>query len=287
MLIPPIKIQGKKTKIVPKIMEIADEILNELPEIDTWVEPFLGSGVVAFNCPGRIKKVIVNDINPHIIKFYKGVADGIITPDKIREVFDIHNQNLLKDGYDYYNQIKDRFNQSFDTMDFLFLTRTGFNGVMRFNNSGKWNVPFCKLNNRLSKNVIDDLASSVDELSRLFKSKEFIFYNKSFEEVIESAPENSIFYCDPPYYGLQVQYFKGWGKEDEIRLNEMLKDKMFIYSTWLEDGIRKNPMINEYWGGYEIEGKKHKYNVAEKAEKRNQVTEGLIYPKTQNKYSLF
>ena len=287
MIIPPIKIQGKKTKIVPKIMEIADGLLSEHPEIDTWVEPFLGSGVVAFNCPGRIKKVIVNDINPHIIKFYKGISDGIITSDKIREVFDIHNQNLLKDGYDYYNQIKDRFNQSFDTMDFLFLTRTGFNGVMRFNNSGKWNVPFCKLNNRLSKNVIDDLASSVDELSRLFKSKDFTFYNQSFEEVIESAPENSIFYCDPPYYGLQVQYFKGWGKEDEIRLNEMLKDKMFIYSTWLEDGIRENMMINEYWGEYEIEGKKHKYNVAEKAEKRNQVTEGLIYPKTQNKYSLF
>ena len=287
MIIPPIKIQGKKTKIVPKIMEIADEILNEHPEIDTWVEPFLGSGVVAFNCPGRIKKVIVNDINPHIIKFYKGVADGIITPDKIREVFDIHNQNLLKDGYDYYNRIKDRFNQTFDTMDFLFLTRTGFNGVMRFNNSGKWNVPFCKLNNRLSKNVIDDLASSVDELSRLFKSKDFTFHNQSFEEVIATAPENSIFYCDPPYYGLQVQYFKGWGKEDEIRLNEMLKDKMFIYSTWLEDGIRENMMINEYWGEYEIEGKKHKYNVAEKSEKRNQVTEGLIYPKIQNKYSLF
>ena len=279
MIIPPIKIQGKKTKIVPKIMEIADGILNDHPEIDTWVEPFLGSGVVAFNCPGKIKKVIVNDINPHIIKFYKSVANGIITPDKIREVFDIHNQNLLKDGYDYYNQIKDRFNQSFDTMDFLFLTRTGFNGVMRFNNSGKWNVPFCKLNNRLSKNVIDDLASSVDELSRLIKSKDFTFYNQSFEEVIVTAPENSIFYCDPPYYGLQVQYFKGWRKEDEIRLNEMLKDKMFIYSTWLEDGIRENMMINEYWGEYEIEGKKHKYNVAEKAEKRNQVTEGLIYPK--------
>ena len=287
MIIPPIKIQGKKTKIVPKIMEIADGILNDHPEIDTWVEPFLGSGVVAFNCPGKIKKVIVNDINPHIIKFYKGVADGIITSDKIREVFDIHSQNLLKDGYDYYNQIKDRFNQTFDTMDFLFLTRTGFNGVMRFNNSGKWNVPFCKLNNRLSKNVIDDLASSVDELSRLFKSKDFTFCNRSFEEVIATAPENSIFYCDPPYYGLQVQYFKGWGKEDEIRLNEMLKDKMFIYSTWLEDGIRENMMINEYWGEYEIEGKKHKYNVAEKAEKRNQVTEGLIYPKIQNKYSLF
>ena len=281
MIVPPIKIQGKKTKIVPKIMEIADELLNDHPEIDTWVEPFLGSGVVAFNCPGRIKKVIVNDINPHIIKFYKGIADNSITADNIREVFDIHNQNLIKDGYDYYNQIKNRFNQSFDTMDFLFLTRTGFNGVMRFNGSGKWNVPFCKLNNRLSKNVIEDLTSSVDELSRLFKSKDFTFYNKSFEDVIESAPENSIFYCDPPYYGLQVQYFKGWRKEDEIRLNEMLKDKIFIYSTWLEDGIKENPMIDEYWGECEIEGKKHKYNVAEKAEKRNQVIEGLIYPKSK------
>ena len=281
MIVPPIKIQGKKTKIVPKIMEIADELLNDHPEIDTWVEPFLGSGVVAFNCPGRIKKVIVNDINPHIIKFYKDIADDSITADNIREVFDIHNQNLIKDGYDYYNQIKNRFNQSFDTMDFLFLTRTGFNGVMRFNGSGKWNVPFCKLNNRLSKNVIEDLTSSVDELSRLFKSKDFTFYNKSFEDVIESAPKNSIFYCDPPYYGLQVQYFKGWRKEDEIRLNEMLKDKMFIYSTWLEDGIKENPMIDEYWGECEIEGKKHKYNVAEKAEKRNQVIEGLIYPKSK------
>ena len=281
MIVPPIKIQGKKTKIVPKIMKIADELLNDHPEIDTWVEPFLGSGVVAFNCPGRIKKVIVNDINPHIIKFYKGIADDSITADNIREVFDIHNQNLIKDGYDYYNQIKNRFNQSFDTMDFLFLTRTGFNGVMRFNGSGKWNVPFCKLNNRLSKNVIDDLTSSVDDLSRLFKSKDFTFYNKSFEDVIESAPENSIFYCDPPYYGLQVQYFKGWRKEDEIRLNEMLKDKMFLYSTWLEDGIKENPMIDEYWGECEIEGKKHKYNVAEKAEKRNQVIEGLIYPKSK------
>ena len=279
MIIPPIKIQGKKTKLVQKIMEIADEILNEHPEIDTWVEPFLGSGVVAFNGPSRIKKVVVNDINPHIIKFYKGVADGIITSDKIREVFELHNQNLLKGGVDYYNEIRDRFNQSFDTMDFLFLTRTGFNGVMRFNGSGKWNVPFCKLNNRLSKNVIEDLAGSVNELSRLFKSKEFTFYNKSFEEVIATAPENSIFYCDPPYYGLQVQYFKGWGKEDEVRLNGMLKDKVFIYSTWLNDGHRDNPMINDYWSKYEIESRKHKYNVAEKSSERVGVDEGLIYPK--------
>lgn len=287
MIVPPIKIQGKKTKIVPKIMEIANTLLDEHPGIDTWVEPFLGSGVVAFNCPNRIKRVIVNDINPHIIKFYKGVADGIITPDAVRTAFADHSIKLLKGGYDYYNEIKDRFNESFDTMDFLFLTRTGFNGVMRFNGSGKWNVPFCKLNDRLSTKVIEDLSFAVDELSHLFLNKEFIFNNTSFERILEASPDNSIFYCDPPYYGLAVQYFKGWGKEDEIRLNQMLKGKTFIYSTWLNDGKRDNPMINEYWSEYDIEGKAHKYNVAEQSHQRNKVVEGLIYTKIQNPFALF
>lgn len=287
VIVPPIKIQGKKTKLVPKIMEIANDLLDNHPEIDTWVEPFLGSGVVAFNCPGRIKKVIVNDINPHIIKFYKGVSDGVITPDKIREVFSDHSKRLLDGGVVYYNEVKDRFNQTFETMDFLFLTRTGFNGVMRFNGSGKWNVPFCKLNDRLSGKVIEDLAKSVEELSNLFRSKEFTFYNKSFEEVIESAPKNSIFYCDPPYYGLAVQYYKGWEKEDEIRLNQMLKDKLFIYSTWLNDGHGDNKMIKDYWSKYVVEERPHKYHVAEKSTERKEVIEGLIYSNVKNEYALF
>ena len=42
--VPPIKIQGIKTKIVPLISEVAwvdDNI--------TWIEPFMGSGVVGLN----------------------------------------------------------------------------------------------------------------------------------------------------------------------------------------------------------------------------------------------
>ena len=288
MIIPPIKIQGKKTKLVPKIKEIADLLIESHKDITTWVEPFLGSGVVAFNCPKRIQKVICNDINPHIIKFYKAIADKTVTAENIKEIFSQHSQRLLKDGYDYYNEVKDRFNISFETMDFLFLTRTGFNGVMRFNSSGKWNVPFCKLNDRLSQKVISDLSSSVDELSKLFSEKEYVFYNTSFEEIIKSAPDHSLFYCDPPYYGLQTQYYKGWGKENEVCLRSLLQDKIFIYSTWLNDGHRDNPMINELWKDYEIEGKTHKYNVAEQSHQRKQIIEGLIYTRlSDSPYALF
>ena len=42
--IPPIKIQGIKTKIVPLISELA-----WIDKDTVWVEPFMGSGVVGLN----------------------------------------------------------------------------------------------------------------------------------------------------------------------------------------------------------------------------------------------
>lgn len=42
--VPPIKIQGIKTKIVPLISEVAWMI-----KIQLGIEPFMGSGVVGFN----------------------------------------------------------------------------------------------------------------------------------------------------------------------------------------------------------------------------------------------
>ena len=43
VVIPPIKSQGIKTKLVPWIMELVPETNGK------WIEPFLGTGVVAFN----------------------------------------------------------------------------------------------------------------------------------------------------------------------------------------------------------------------------------------------
>ena len=42
-----------------------------------WIEPFLGTGVVAFN--SGYKKAILNDTNPHIINFYKGIQNKEIS----------------------------------------------------------------------------------------------------------------------------------------------------------------------------------------------------------------
>ena len=65
VIIPPIKSQGIKTKLIPWIMDLAPKVQGK------WIEPFLGTGVVAFN--SGYKKAILNDTNPHIINFYKGI----------------------------------------------------------------------------------------------------------------------------------------------------------------------------------------------------------------------
>ena len=69
VLVPPIKCQGIKTKLVPLILRMIERNHESL-----WVEPFLGSGVVALNvAPAR---ALLADANPHVVRFYKAIQDG-------------------------------------------------------------------------------------------------------------------------------------------------------------------------------------------------------------------
>ena len=72
VIIPPIKSQGIKTKLVPWIQALVPAVRGR------WIEPFLGTGVVAFN--SGFREALLSDINPHVIRFYKGVKNHEITP---------------------------------------------------------------------------------------------------------------------------------------------------------------------------------------------------------------
>ena len=69
VIVPPIKCQGIKTRLIPFILgNISWEGSGR------WVEPFLGSGVVLFNVAPQY--ALISDVNPHIIAFYKALYDG-------------------------------------------------------------------------------------------------------------------------------------------------------------------------------------------------------------------
>src|SRR5512137_550083 len=104
-LVPPIKCQGIKTKLVAEIANM----VGELPE-GRWIEPFCGSAVVALNL--QPKRALLCDSNIHIIQFYKDVQSGRLTPSGVRDFLTEHGAKLLAQGEDYFYEVRERFNNS-------------------------------------------------------------------------------------------------------------------------------------------------------------------------------
>jgi len=274
IIVPPIKSQGIKTKLVPWIMDLVP------PTKGKWIEPFLGTGVVAFNA--RFKNAILNDTNPHIINFYNKVQNGEITPALMKQYLEREGEILSKagdNGYDHYRAVRKRFNGEFSPYDFIFLSRAGFNGMMRFSKKGFWNIPFCKKPDRFAPAYVTKIVNQVSNVSKIIQSEpSWIFHNKSFAEIIPLATEDDLIYCDPPYYGRYVDYFNGWTADDEELLFNLLdKTKAkFILSTWHHNNWRSNEMIEKFWNKFNIITKDHFYHSGAKVENRQTVVEALV-----------
>ena len=273
--IPPIKCQGIKTKLVPWILSNV-----RFPEHGTWIEPFLGSGVVGFNA--YPERAIFGDLNPHIINFYQALQRDEITPGMVREYLQAEGEKLQKSKGEYYYEVRERFNTSHRPLDFLFLSRAGFNGMMRFNSKGEFNVPFCKKPERFSKAYITKIVNQVSHIWRMLKLFDWRFRHASFEELIEEAQEQDFIYCDPPYLGRHVDYFNSWGEGDEAQLAHLLHHTRanFMLSTWHSNRYRENLNIHKYWGDAYLLTKEHFYHVGAMEKNRNAMLEALVmnYP---------
>lgn len=277
--IPPIKSQGIKTKLVSWINDL---VLSSGVSLESrWIEPFFGTGVVGFNVP-MIGEHIVGDTNPYIINFYKQVQSGQITSLSMRQYLE-QEGGLLRQasnaGYEHYKLVRDRFNERHNLFDFIFLSRAGFNGMMRFNKRGEWNIPFCKKPDRFSQAYISKICNQLSGVAEVIREYPWQFRNASFLELIELAGSDDIIYCDPPYYGRYVDYYNGWTEEDEFQLFQALSctKAKFILSTWHHNAYRPNEMIAKYWGKFNVMTKEHFYHNGAKIENRHSMTEALIY----------
>ncbi len=94
------------------------------------MSPFLGSGVVLFNI--NPQRALVSDSNPHLINFYQSMQNKTLNHQSVRHFLEQEGKKLLETGENHYYFIRNRFNQYFDSHDFLFLNRACFNGLMRF-----------------------------------------------------------------------------------------------------------------------------------------------------------
>ena len=270
VFVPPIKSQGIKTKLVPWIKEVTPQDTD-----GTWIEPFMGTGVVAFNI--RPNKAILADTNPHLINFYNEIKNDIINPNITRAYLEEEGNKLLTIE-DYYYEVRERFNNFHNPLDFLFINRAGFNGMIRFNKKGGHNVPFCKKPNRFAKAYVTKIVNQIDNIQKIIKNSDYIFLNQSFEKTIPMAHKEDIIYCDPPYIDRHVDYYNGWNEADEDKLNQLLDDfeGKFILSTWHSNKYRENEYLKSIWKKFNIVTKEHFYHLGGSENNRSSMLEALV-----------
>lgn len=271
VFVPPIKIQGIKTKIVGLISE------NMYLEKDSiWYEPFMGSGVVGLNlAPSR---AVFSDTNPYVIDLYNAIKDKTITSKIVREYLEYEGAILREKDDEHYYYVRDRFNEKHDPLDFLFLNRSCFNGMIRFNRYYKFNVPYGHKPERFAKAYVTKIVNQVKHLEEIFPMNDWEFTCCSFEETIARAGEGDFIYCDPPYIGRHVDYYDSWDEEHEFALHDALESSgaRYMLSTWDHNDYRKNEYIDTLWTGCYKATKEHFYHVGAKEANRAAVIEALL-----------
>ena len=272
-LVPPLKCQGIKTKLVSAIQKVADT-----REYSRWIEPFCGSGVVALNV--QPKQALLCDTNLHIISLYQAIQSGKITAATVKEFLTSEGEKLKAQGEPYFYEVRTRFNETPTPLDFLFLNRSCFNGVIRFNRKGKFNVPYCHKPERFAQAYVTKITNQVRQIAQILRSVDWTFAVSDFRDTLAQAEPGDFVYADPPYAGRHVDYFNSWSDNDEsalaARLGSLPCD--FLLSTWHSNEFRKNSAIDLVWSraDFYMLKRAHFYHVGSSADLRHPMIEALI-----------
>lgn len=237
---PFVKWAGGKTQLLHEIEKSLPDDLGIKDNV-TYVEPFIGGGAVLFWILQKypnIKRAVINDINEDLINTYRTIKqnpkDLIALLTYIQKDYISKSQEARKD---YFLRQRDKFNSENNDIItnsalFIFLNRTCFNGLYRVNSKGKFNVPHGKYTNPKICDTENILACH-----NLLQKTDIL--QGDFEQTLDYAGKNTLFYCDPPYKPLnQTSSFTAYTKEDfddndQIRLSKFCNEISSKGSTFI------------------------------------------------------
>jgi DNA adenine methylase len=209
----------------------------------TYIEPFVGGGAVFFGLAPQ--KNVISDVHEGLINFYKQISLG-----NSCKIYD--RLMKLEVSEKSYYEIRDRFEIEDDVdkaVRFYYLRKTAFRGMLRYNKSGKFNIPWGRY-----KNVsFEDLNNQ--EYTDLLKRTDVRLC--SFESIFEEfdSSENFVF-MDPPYDSKFTDYgYCKFGKDYQYKLSDVFKKSknkclMVIGRTELIDDLYKDYIVGSYHKKY-------------------------------------
>lgn len=244
----PMNYIGGKYKLLKQIVPLFPE------DIEVFVDLFCGGLDVSLNVKSNVK--ICNDLEPHIIDFYKNIqqSTGEEIHNKLMEI--VKKYDLSKENADGFNQLRKDYNANPNYLMFYSLIAHSFNHQLRYNSNGEFNMPFGKNRSCYNEKLQERLKEFVDRIDNTF-----IFSNSDFRKVeFKFKDKDKVFvYVDPPYLITTATYNEngGWTEKEEVSLLRNL-DKLnevgikFGLSNVITQNDKTNEILDEWSKKYTI-----------------------------------
>lgn len=210
---------------------VANIIAKVFPkDYGTYFEPFLGSGAILGAMAPQ--KGVVSDILSPLIDLWNLLQED---PEKLFKHYKQSWEKYIVDPKRTYTQILASYNSSPNALDFLFISRTCYGGVIRFTKAGTMSTPMGP-----HKPISPDTFRNRMILWRN-RVKNTKFICASFEKIMDQTNAGDIVYCDPPYLDSQsilygAQSFKIDNLWDAIRTSKTRGAKIALSI----DGYKKS-----------------------------------------------
>lgn len=265
---------------------LLDSIDDALPRqsIDVYGEPFLGGASVALNIGRRFPEMLLNDANVDVINFWEQISKN---PKMVLKALEKLNKlNETSKSEDVYKECKSAFNSKSNgpitrAAEFYYLNKQGFNGLIRYNQKGEFNVPYGKYKKLPNLNI-----EHLQEVSEILNGN-VAFYSTDWKAFIDGAVSRatrdgkSVFlYIDPPYIPLTKTsnftcYWKPFGLEEHKKLRDKLDKLTEIGVLWMLSNS-KTKDTEEIFDGYNFIEVKAPRNISCKGNGRGSVQEYII-----------
>jgi DNA adenine methylase len=249
-----------------------------------YIEPFLGSGSVFFyniRNQRRPFEAVLGDTNLQLIRTFVAIRQN---PVAVYERLQAHQTayDSAQNKATYYNLVRDIYNSQLpkvDSADFIFLNRTGWNGLYRVNQAGRYNVPY---GNPKTSNVIPSREDLINVSAALAQAD---LRATTWENTISLAEPGDFVFLDPPYYSdviaSSAKYSKvGFSKQDHEQLARSLQllDKRHISFVLTNSG--ESDMQDLYRSyGLHVETIEIPRSISSKTDARLAVTEIVVTAK--------
>lgn len=225
--------------------QLLDVLVSNLPDEfgaiggRCYAEPFVGGGAMLFRMfeLDLVDKALINDHNPDLILTYRTIKyDVEALIEVLKELNTSYNQKNHDERRAMYFEQRTAYNTARIDVDydankgsnpvraaqFIFLNKTGFNGLHRVNRKGDFNVP--------PSNLATKDFTQADNLRAVHGVLQHVsIHCGDYQEALSSLKEGWFTYFDPPYRPLTQTSFTTYGAMDwsddtqQIRLANFAK----------------------------------------------------------------